>query len=98
MTNCILFYSILFYSILFYSILFYSSLVYSILVYSILLHCTRKNVSFSFLNFEKHWPCQKEPIICLLAILVTCATHSFNHFIKSCDFPQLHCKLLEILA
>ena len=50
---------ILFYSILFYSILLYSNLFYSI----------RNNVSFSFLNFEKHLLCQKESIC--LAILVT---------------------------
>ncbi len=72
MTNCILFYSFLFSSIpLFYSI---------ILFCSFLLHCARKNVSFSFLNFEKHWSRQKEPLICLLAILVTCVTHSLNHY------------------
>ncbi len=53
--------SIRFYSILFYSILFYSTYLECVLSRKCIL--TRKNVSFSFLNFEIHRSYQKEPFL-----------------------------------
>ena len=49
-----------------------------LLFYFILFYSMRKNVSFSFLNFEKHWLCQKEPICLAILVAHVRPTHSIS--------------------